>query len=107
VLVYARKGRTAQDDLLVILNVAPMAKWDWVIEVSGKVYTKEIFNSDLPEYWGTGDVTNPDIRMEEIVEDTSENKNDGTSGEVNDAPYQVKKYRLTINLPPLAAIVLK
>jgi 1,4-alpha-glucan branching enzyme len=88
VIVYARKGKKPEDELLVILNLTPIPRWDWVIEVRNKVYTEEIFNSDDKKYWGSGNVFNKDIRQELL------DKED-------------KKYKITINLPPLAAIVLK
>lgn len=96
VLVYRRRGKQEDDDLLIILNVAPVPKWGWEIEIAGHVYEKEIFNSDLEKYWGSGNVTNPDIRMEEI--------NAEAEDQVADQP---RNYKLIINLPPLAAIVLK
>ncbi|MEO5948398.1 MAG: 1,4-alpha-glucan branching protein GlgB [Chitinophagaceae bacterium] len=88
VIVYKRKGEKIIDDLLIILNMTPMVRNDWEIEVSGKPYSKEIFNSDSKIYWGTGDVYNPDIRYKLI------DKNQ-------------QKYKLTVNLPPLSGIVLK
>lgn len=88
VMVYARKGKTPEDEVLVILNMTPVARWDWEIILNNKTYKKEIFNSDDKKYWGTGDVFNKDIRQEPIDE-------------------KEKKYKLTINLPPLAGIVLK
>jgi 1,4-alpha-glucan branching enzyme len=88
VIVYARKGKQKEDDLLIILNLAPVPRWDWQVHDLQKKYEKEIFNSDDKKYWGSGNVTNPDIRMQAV--DTTE-----------------EKYRLTVNLPPLAAIVLK
>jgi len=95
VLVYRRRGKEEQDDLLIILNVAPVPRWDWEIEVTGHEYKKEIFNSDLEKYWGSGNVTNPDIRMQEV---NMENENEAN---------KEKKFKLIINLPPLAAVVLK
>lgn len=88
VMVYKRKAEKPEDDLLVILNMTPEVRHDWVIEVYDKEYTQEIFNSDDKEYDGTGDVFNKDIRSECLEEDN-------------------KKYRVTINLPPLAALILK
>ncbi len=88
VIVYKRKGKMETDDLLIILNLTPVTRWDWEIELTGKMFTKEVFNSDATEYWGNGTVYNPDIRQE--VTDKKNNKS-----------------RLTINLPPLAGIVLK
>jgi 1,4-alpha-glucan branching enzyme len=94
VLVYRRRGKHQNDDLLVILNVAPVPRWDWEIEITGHRYQKEIFNSDLQKYWGSGNVTNPEIRMKEIT------------GEEN-SEESAKKYKLIVNLPPLAAVILK
>lgn len=88
VVAYKRKGKKRSDDLLVILNLTPVVRNDWEVEVSGKAYSQEIFNSDEKKYWGTGDVFNPAIRCETV------DKNQ-------------KNYRLTVNLPPLAGIVLK
>jgi 1,4-alpha-glucan branching enzyme len=88
VVVYRRKGKKESDDLLVILNMTPVVRNDWEIYVSGKVFQREIFNSDQKDYWGTGNVFNPEIRSE-LVDKTK------------------KTYKLTVNLPPLAGIILK
>ena len=68
--------------------MTPVVRNDWQIIVSGKPYTQEIFNSDKTIYWGTGNVFNPDIRSELIDKETN-------------------TYRLRVNLPPLAGIILK
>ncbi|MCD2425417.1 1,4-alpha-glucan branching protein GlgB [Niabella pedocola] len=88
VIVYKRKGLQPEDDLLVLLNMTPEVRYDWVVTVSGKAYTEELFNSDGKEYDGTGDVFNKDIRMEVIDETT-------------------QQFKITLNLPPLAGIILK
>ncbi|MBI3140004.1 MAG: 1,4-alpha-glucan branching protein GlgB [Sphingobacteriales bacterium] len=88
VIVFKRKGKKKGDDLLVILNMTPVVRYDWPVEVIGKPYSEEIFNSDRTIYWGTGDVFNPDLRCELI--DKAQ-----------------KKYRVTVNLPALAGIILK
>ncbi|MET0635203.1 MAG: 1,4-alpha-glucan branching protein GlgB [Chitinophagaceae bacterium] len=88
VMVFKRKGLKAADDLLVVLNMMPEVRTDWVIYTSGKEYSVEIFNSDQTKYWGSGNVFNPEIRTELV--DVRENR-----------------YKLTINLPPLAALVFK
>ena len=88
VVVYRRKGKEKEDDLLIILNLTPTVRNDWEIFVNDKVFTREIFNSDSKKYWGTGDVYNPEIRCELV------NK-------------EQKQYKILLNLPPLAAIVLK
>jgi 1,4-alpha-glucan branching enzyme len=88
VIVYGRKGKNKEDDLLIILNLTPEPRLDWEIYLTGKTYSSEIFNSDSEKYWGSGDVYNPTIRQELVNEDE-------------------KKYRLIVNIPPLAGIVLK
>jgi 1,4-alpha-glucan branching enzyme len=88
VVSYRRKGKKEEDDLLVILNLTAVVRNDWAIYVNDKQFTKEIFNSDNRNYWGTGDVFNPDIRSELVNEEQ-------------------KLYKLTLNLPPLGGIVLK
>ncbi|MGZ5286481.1 MAG: alpha amylase C-terminal domain-containing protein, partial [Flavisolibacter sp.] len=101
IIVYARKGKKHSEQLLVILNLAPVPRWDWVVEV-GRQYKAEIFNSDLAKYGGTGDISNPDIRQDMIENSTVE-----ISDHISLGKNPEKRYRLTINLPPLAAIVLK
>ena len=88
VIAYSRKGNKKSEDLLIILNLTPVPRLDWEVEITGGYYTKEIFNSDDVKYWGSGKVYNPVIRRELV------NK-------------QAKKYKIIVNLPPLAAIILK
>jgi len=88
VIVYKRKGVKKGDELLIILNLSPVARMDWEIELTGKMYKKEIFNSDDPKYWGSGHVYNPDIRSQPVNKDE-------------------KKYKIILNLPPLAGIILR
>ena len=88
VVVYRRKGVKKTEDLLVILNLTPMPRWDWEIEAKDKWYTNEIFNSDAERYGGTGDVFNPKVRRKVV------NRNE-------------KTYRIIVNLPPLGGIILK
>jgi 1,4-alpha-glucan branching enzyme len=97
VVVYKRKGKKPADDLLIILNLTPVVRNDWEIYVSGKKFSKEIFNCDNKKYWGTGDVFNPDVRCELVPAPTT-----GSNGDKKE-----KQYKITINLPPLAGIVLK
>jgi len=68
--------------------MTPIVRNGWEIHVSGKEYQKEIFNSDKKEFWGSGDVYNPDIRSELVDRNQ-------------------KMYKLTVNLPALGGIILK
>jgi 1,4-alpha-glucan branching enzyme len=88
VISYKRKGKNPEDDLIIILNMTPVVRKDWKIYASGKSSRKEIFNSDARKYWGTGDTTNPDPKVELV--DKKE-----------------KIYEINVHLPPLAAVVLK
>ncbi len=88
VMVFKRKALKANEDVLVVLNMTPVVRHDWEIEVSGKQFTKEIFNSDSTKYWGTGTVYNPDIKSQIL-------------------DREQKKYKLIVNLPALSAIILK
>ncbi len=88
VLVFKRKGKKEKDDVLVILNVTPVVRNNWEIYVHGKGKWTEIFNSNAKEFWGTGDVFNPDIQSDLV-----------------DKPS--KCYKIKVHLPALGAIVLK
>jgi 1,4-alpha-glucan branching enzyme len=88
VVVYRRKGKNPQDDLLVILNLTPVVRHHWKVYTHGKTAWKEIFNSDDKKYWGSGDVYNPEI-ITNLVD-----KNEDL-------------YEIIVHLPPLGALVLK
>ncbi|GAB3027461.1 1,4-alpha-glucan branching protein GlgB [Niabella terrae] len=88
VIVYKRRAENPDDDLLIILNMTPQVHQDWQIFTAGKAYHQEIFNSDDPRYDGTGDVFNKEIRCDLQTPDSDQ-------------------YLITLNLPPLGAIILK
>lgn len=88
IIVYKRKGKKPKDDVLIILNMTIVVHNNWEIYVHGKNKWKEIFNSDSKDFWGTGDVYNPNIKTE-LMDKSS------------------KKYKIKIHLPALGAVVLK
>ncbi|MFM2137995.1 MAG: hypothetical protein RJA57_302, partial [Bacteroidota bacterium] len=88
VIAYKRKGRRRSDDLLVVLNLTPVVRNDWALEVTGKKYRSELFNSDRSDYWGTGTVHNPRIRCQLLDKEQH-------------------RYRVIVNLPALSVIILK
>ncbi len=88
VIVYRRKGKKKKDDLLIILNMTPVVRHDWVIKAYGKADWKEIFNSDDKKYWGTGDVYNP-------------------SPEISLVDKKNKLYEIKLQLPALGGIILR
>ncbi|MFZ6023399.1 MAG: 1,4-alpha-glucan branching protein GlgB [Bacteroidota bacterium] len=88
VMVYKRKGKKPNDDILVILNVTPVVRHDWEVYVHDKEKWSEVFNSDSVAFWGTGDVYNPEISST-LVDKAS------------------KCYQLKVHLPALGAVVLR
>ena len=88
IMVYKRKGLKPKDDVLIVLNTTPMVRNDWEISLQGKYKWKEIFNSDSKEYWGTGDVFNPELIIGKKVDTKS------------------KWYKIKVHLPALGAVVL-
>lgn len=88
VIVYKRKGNNPKDDVYVVLNMTPVVRNDWPIYVYNKKNWREIFNSDDKDFWGSGNVTNPNIQSE-LVDETT------------------KCYKINLHLPPLAGVVIK
>lgn len=88
VVVFRRKGKEPDEELLIILNLTPVARHNWKIFTAGKAKWKEIFNSDDKKYFGTGDVYNPSIESKMVDK-------------------KGKWYEINLHLPPLGAIILK
>jgi 1,4-alpha-glucan branching enzyme len=88
VIAYRRISKNPEEELLVILNLTPVPRLNWEIIVGDHSYTTELFNSDSTEYWGDGRIFNPDIRSEVVNKDE-------------------KRFKLTVNLPPLSALIFK
>jgi 1,4-alpha-glucan branching enzyme len=88
IIVYRRMGIDSEDDIIVILNMLPQPHLDFELTVKGKKSWREIFNSDSTTYYGAGDVYNPSVKAEVL------DKED-------------QSLKLTLNIPPLAGIILK
>lgn len=88
VIAYRRKGKLAENDLLIILNLTPQVRQNWKLYAKGKDAWKEIFNSNDRKYWGSGDVFNSEIS-------------------VNLVDKNQDLYEINVHLPPLGAIVLR
>jgi len=88
VIVYKRKGLSKEQDILVVLNVTPVVRRDWKLQVYGKSSWTEIFNSNEEKYWGSGDVFNPAIDCLLLDAETG-------------------LYELTIHLPALGGLVFR
>lgn len=88
ILTFMRKGRTAQDHLIVVCNFTPQVHQDYRIGVPERCSYEEVFNSDWGEFGGSGQFNGGQLAPEE----------DG---------WHNQPYSLSLTLPPLATIYLK
>ncbi|MCD0488449.1 1,4-alpha-glucan branching protein GlgB [Pedobacter sp. MC2016-14] len=88
IYVYIRKAQKAKDTLIVILNLTPVYREQYRIGLPFKGKWAELFNTDATEFFGSGKVNGEAA----VPEQVSCNGRD---------------YSITINVPPLAAVVLK
>lgn len=86
-LSYIRKGKSSEDDLVVVCNFTPVVRDSYRIGINGGEW-EEIFNSDNTEFWGSG------VKNEGIIKAEAEPQH----GRVNS---------LDLKLPPLGVIILK
>jgi 1,4-alpha-glucan branching enzyme len=88
IVVYARKGNVAKDQLIVILNMTPIPRPDYRIGVPMQGIWQEILNTDDTNFWGSGKVNKSAIMADEIA-------------------WHGKAYSIALTIPPLGAVVLK
>lgn len=87
VISFIRRGRTKDDELLIVLNMTPVERSNWFLKLKQKGEWKEVFNSDQKEYWGSDHFHNKG-RLK-------------TTQEPDGEQY------LIVQLPPLAGCVFK
>lgn len=88
VMTYLRKGNRPEDTLLIVLNMTPIPRGGYRIGVPAPGKYHEVFNSDSTEFYGSG-IGNPEpIHSEESA-------------------WHGRSQSVRLNVPPLAAIVLK
>ncbi|APY06987.1 1,4-alpha-glucan branching enzyme [Winogradskyella sp. J14-2] len=88
VLVYIRKGDNTKDDLVIACNMTPIPRENYKMGVPKKGKLKEVFNSDLKKYFGSGSY-----------------KNKMQSSETE--PWQFRDNSIAITIPPLGMVVFK
>jgi len=88
VISFLRRGKAARDVILIVCNLTAATYSNYRIGVPEEGAWHEILNSDLKEYGGSG-VGNPDLLKADSV------------------PAHGRKFSLSINLPPLAAVFFK
>jgi len=87
VISFIRRGRTKDDELLIVLNMTPVERSNWFLKLKQKGEWKEVFNSDQKEYWGS---------------DHFQNK-----GRLKTTQEPDGEQYLIVQLPPLAGCVFK
>ena len=88
IYIYIRKGKKAKDTLIVILNLTPVYRENYRVGLPFKAKWKEIFNTDEKDFFGSGK-SNVEVLLPQ------KEKCHG------------REFSVEINVPPLAAIVLK
>jgi len=88
VLSLLRKGKSAEDVVLVACNFTPIPRLDYQIGVPTSGFWKELLNSDAAEYGGSG--------MGNFGGKQAEAK-----------PVHGRPFSLTLTLPPLSVVFLK
>jgi 1,4-alpha-glucan branching enzyme len=85
IVIYARKGQSEDDYVVVALNFTPIPRPNIRIGVPRSGTWRELLNSDAKEYGGSGQ---------------------GNLGAVTSTPvpWQGRKNSIVVNLPPLAAV---
>ena len=63
VMMYKRKGKSREDDLLIVLNISTQNFIRWQIPVKGKNHWQEVFNSNSVSYWGIGENMNENLKL--------------------------------------------
>ena len=88
VISFVRKGKSADDVLLVICNFTPMTYFNYRTGVPRGGLWKELLNSDAREYGGSGQDNSISLSASAI-------------------PMHGRPYSLEITLPPLAVVYFK
>ena len=87
-LVYVRKGHDVINDIVVVLNMTPMAHYNYRIGMPSAGEWVEIFNSDDENFWGSG-VSNTSPVHTEVVN------------------WHGRETSALITIPPLGAVMFK
>jgi 1,4-alpha-glucan branching enzyme len=88
VISYIRKGKDPKDYVAVVCNLTPTVRENYKIGVPLKGSLKEVFNSDLEEFGGSG------ISNKKVIK-------------IKKQDWNGKDYSVEITLPPLAVTVFK
>lgn len=88
ILIFCRKARNTKNFLIVLINFLPLSYQNYRLGVPAEGKYKEILNSDQEIYGGQNLVNPQPISTDNI-------------------PWHGRRFSLTINVAPLAIIILK
>lgn len=88
ILVYARKASDPNQNVVIVLNLTTVPRPDYRVGVLSGGSWEEIFNSDDTLYYGSGQLNKKPVKAENQL-------------------WHGKDFSVQLNLPPMAAIVLK
>lgn len=86
--VYIRHGEDEKDDVIVVCNLTPTPQETYRLGLPKVGKLKQIFNSDLKKYFGTGDFKNTEVVVEE-------------------KPWQFRDFSAEVKVPPLGVVLFK
>jgi 1,4-alpha-glucan branching enzyme len=88
VLTFFRRGRSADEVILVACNFTPVPRYNYQVGVPRAGFWSEVLNSDAVEYWGSGQ---------------------GNMGGVESSPWGAhgRPHSVLVTLPPLGIVFLK
>ncbi|MUU77410.1 1,4-alpha-glucan branching protein GlgB [Winogradskyella endarachnes] len=88
VFTYIRKGHDEIDNLVIACNMTPVPKENYKLGVPKAGKLKEVFNSDLKKYFGSGQYSN---KLKTTKKD----------------PWHFRDQSIVIDIPPLGMVVFK
>ena len=86
VVSYLRRGRSADDVILVVCNFTPVPRYDYRVGIPFGGFWKEVLNSDAVEYGGSGVGNLGGVKAERV-------------------PVHGRPCSLPLTLPPLGAVI--
>src|SRR5699024_8497773 len=87
VFIYLRKGHNSNNNLVIALNLTPVVREDYRMGVPEAGNWEVIFNSDEPEFYGSG------VKVDSVKSDPKH--------------WMNKENSIAVTLPPLSGLVLK
>jgi 1,4-alpha-glucan branching enzyme len=88
IISFIRKSSDKNDFIIVVCNFTPVQYEDYKVGVPRFITYEEVFNSDILDYGGSGQVNN------EVLHPVREN-------------WNTQPYHINIKIPPLSTIILK